>query len=300
MAERVDVAVLTALDLEYAAVRGHLTGTRRVTHQAGTVFETGTVRGTPVRVALAVAGEGNQAAAVLTERTITLFHPAAVFVVGIAGALHPGLALGDVVVATRVYAPHGGKDEATGLLARPRAWDAPHELEQPARHLARTAWWQRVLPQHTGRPCAVHFKPVVAGEVVLGSRAAWLAEYLRRHYNDAVAVEMESAGAAHAAHLNRAVPVLTVRGISDRADENKAADCAAGWPPVAAAHAAAFTIALIERIAADQPVGSTDPSYPPAPTGTGQARGTVAMHATASGQGRVYQAAGDQYIFNEE
>jgi adenosylhomocysteine nucleosidase len=316
--DRVRVVVLTALDLEYDAVRAYLTDVETMLHHAGTVFEVGRLRGTPLRIALAVAGEGNQAAAVLAERAVAAFAPGALFLVGIAGALRRDLSLGDVVVATRVYALHGGKEDASGLLARPCAWAAPHHLEQLARHVARSSWWRLALPPLPGPPCAVHFGPVAAGEVVLASRTGALTEHIRRHYNDAVAIEMESAGVAHAAHLNRAVPALTVRGISDRADEDKATTDAAGWQRTAACHAAAFSAALIECVAGTvtagagcpaQPTdlagsadreprteGDTRPSSPGAAT-AGEERTVITLHASAAGESRVFQTAGDQYIY---
>src|SRR5262249_55819453 len=157
-------------DLEYNAVRAYLTDMRTRVHPAGTLFETGIVRGTSVRIALVVVGVGNRAAAVLTERANALFRPDTVFFVGIAGALHADINLGDVVVATRVYGYQGGKEKAAEFVTRPRVWDAPHELEQRARHLARTAWWGQLLPHHTGRaPFKIYFGPVAAGEAVLDS-----------------------------------------------------------------------------------------------------------------------------------
>jgi adenosylhomocysteine nucleosidase len=301
--DRVDTVVLTALDLEYDAVRAYLTDMRTRTHPAGTLFETGVVRGTSVRVALVVVGAGNRAAAVLVERANALFRPDTVFFVGIAGALRADIDLGDVVVATRVYGYHGGREEAAGLVARPRVWDAPHHLEQQARHMARTAWWEQLLPHHNAETlCKVYFGPVAAGEVVLDSRTGPLAELIRQHYNDAAAVEMESAGAAEAAHLNRSLPMLTIRGISDRADGQKRAADAAGWQSVAASHATAFALTLAVRLAArsSRHLTDSDPHNPSLMSGSAprdQAQhGVVSMHATAFGESRVYQAGRDQHI----
>jgi adenosylhomocysteine nucleosidase len=44
------------------------------------------------------------------------------------------------------------------------------------------------------------------------------------------------------------VPALIIRGISDRADGGKAALDGAGWQPRAAAHAAAFAVAMAIEI----------------------------------------------------
>lgn len=245
---RFAAVVLTALELEYRAVREHLTDLQVWEHSAGTLFEVGTIRGTGVRIAVAIAGEGNQSSAVVTERACGAFSPRMLLLVGVAGALHTEVALGDVVVATRIYAYQGGKEDSSGFLVRPRAWDAPHHLEQRARYLTRTSWWRPLLPDITNCGFRIHFKPVLAGEVVFDSPDSSLAELAYRHYNDAVAVEMESAGVSLAARLNRALPVLTIRGISDRADGAKATYDSAGWPAVAAARAAAFALTLVASV----------------------------------------------------
>lgn len=83
---------------------------------------------------------------------------------------------------------------------------------------------------------------------MLNSRRSGFAELLREGYNDAVAIEMESAGAAQAGHLNRKLPVLVVRGISDRADGTKDTLQDNVWQQVAAEHAAAFAITLISAL----------------------------------------------------
>jgi nucleoside phosphorylase len=254
--------VLTALDLEYDAVRRFLTDLRTQTHPSGTVFEIGTVRGTDVRVALAVGGVGSRATAVLVERANTTFKPNSVLLVGIAGAVHSDLSLGDVVVATKVYSYEGGKEQGTEFLARPRAWDAPHHLEQQARHLLRTSW----LSEHTGpAPFGVHLRPIAVGEVLVDSDRSAIKERIRQHYNDVAAIEMEGSGAAEAGHLNRSLPVLVIRGISDRADGTKLATDAAGRQGDAAAHAAAFAMALVVNIATDHHPVQTSTGLPVRP-----------------------------------
>jgi adenosylhomocysteine nucleosidase len=155
---------------------------------------------------------------------------------------------GDVVVATKVYAFQSGKSDGNGFLARPQMWEAHHGLEQLAGYLAREGRWMDLVADRGRRP-AVHLKPIASGEVVINSRIGPLAEHLRLHFGDAVAVDMESVGVACTGHLNRSMPVLSVRGISDLADGNKDRADRAGWQGVAAAHAAAFALALAVEVA---------------------------------------------------
>ncbi len=228
------VVILTALELEYRAVLGHLTDARLHPHASGTLFEVGTLAGR--EVAVACTGVGNDGAAVLTERAIAEFAPALVLFVGIAGGLKDDVDLGDVVVATKVYAYHGGKEAEDGFNSRPAAWEAPHAVEQLARHVARGQ-----------SDLKVHFAPVAAGDVVLDNAASPLAAQLRRHYNDAVAIEMESAGVAKAGHLNALTSAMTIRGISDHADGMKKHADRSGSQERAAANAAAFASLLVAR-----------------------------------------------------
>lgn len=245
------VLVLTALDLEYQAVREHLTGLRERGHPAGTLFETGYLRGDGAEIILVLTGEGNLGAAVLAERAMSMFGPHAMLFAGVAGALKNDIEVGDVVVATRVYAYHGSKEEDEGVWTRPRSWEAPHELIQLAHQIARDGSWARRLPDTaSGQLPRVHFKPIAAGEVLLASRQSPTARRLHDVFNDAAAIEMESAGVAQASLFSRSMPALIIRGISDRADGSKRDLDRAGWQPRAAAHAAAFAVALVGEIIA--------------------------------------------------
>jgi adenosylhomocysteine nucleosidase len=240
------VVVLTASNLEYEAVRRKLNDLQVHRHERGTRFEIGTLPGAKYRVALGLTGKGNQPAAGLTERAIQEFSPVAVLFVGVAGALWDTTALGDVVMATHVYAYHGGTSENDGLKARPRVWEIAHGISQIASHLARTGDWTASVPSGMRAP-TVHFGAIAAGEIVHNSRISHEAKWIREHYNDALAIEMEAAGVAQAGHLSGS-PVAIVRGISDRADGTKTTSEDSTWQPLAAANAAAFAIRLAEEL----------------------------------------------------
>ncbi|MFI8530009.1 5'-methylthioadenosine/S-adenosylhomocysteine nucleosidase [Streptomyces aquilus] len=228
------VAVLTALSLEYTAVRGHLTDIHKREHPRGTRAEVGTLAGTPWSVALVQMGEGNLTAAALTERVMTWLEPDAVFFVGVAGGLKDDIALGDVVVATKVYAVHGGKETPDGFHVRPEAWRASHRLRAAAQDALRDD------------PRA-HLKPIAAGDVVLAASESALAEHLKKYYNDAAAIEMEGAGVVSAVDLAGG-DALVIRGISDRADGDKSRVDGAGWQPRAAASAASAVVAVVREL----------------------------------------------------
>jgi nucleoside phosphorylase len=247
--------IITALGLEYKAVRAWLADPRREVGSSGTRYELGRLNdsGSLWELALVEIGEGNPAAAALTTQAIDRFNPDIVLFVGIAGSLVDSVRLGDVVAATRVDAYQGGKQIAKHFLQRPVTWPSDWLLDQAARQVRQESRWLDRLgdppPQMADNfaegPPEVHLKAVLAGAVVLDSRDSQLYRFLRRNYNDAVAIEMEGVGLATAAHAAGGIPAMVVRGISDLAGGAKAETDAAGWQPQAAHHAAAFAVELL-------------------------------------------------------
>src|SRR5450755_1182424 len=135
---------LCALGLEYSALRSYIEDVQQQAHRMGTRFEVGVLQGTRWRLVLGLIGEGNMAAAAIAERAVADFDPDLLLFVGVAGALKDDIALGDVVVATRIDAYQGGK-AANEFLARPVTWSTNHRLEQLARHVALNDLWHRRL-----------------------------------------------------------------------------------------------------------------------------------------------------------
>ena len=123
---------------------------------------------------------------------------------------------------------------------------------QLARYVARSPEWT----------ATVQFKPIAAGAVLVDGRESTTAARIRQHYEDAVAVEMESAGLSQAAHLAARCPVLVIRGISDRADGTKVASDAAGSQPLAVANAAAFAAVLLRAMATAVPPRTNVGAHP--------------------------------------
>jgi nucleoside phosphorylase len=244
------IVVLTAINIEYEAVRERLIDVRRRPHDRGTFFEVGTVRGTDCRIAVGLTGKGNQPAGVIAERALQEFSPAALLFVGIAGGLWDTTKIGDIVVATHVYAYHGGTSEDDGQKSRPRVWETAHGISQLAAHVGRAGAWATHRDSETASP-HVHYGAVAAGEVVQNSAISAQARWIRDHYNDALAIEMESAGVAQAGHLH-GTPVGVVRGISDLADGTKSSASDARSQPEAAANAAAFALCLAQELINDK------------------------------------------------
>lgn len=247
------VVVLTALPAEYASVRAHIEEVEELVHPNGTRVELGRLADTEWRVAVAELGEGTVHTAALTTQIVSWLRPEALFFVGVAVGLKDDIEIGDVVIGTKVYAVQGGRQTPEGFHARPEGWQSSHRLEQAARAALRN------LDGVQG-----HLKPIACGDVSLADHESDFAEYIRRTYNDAYAIETEGSGAAHAAHLNGPLDTLVIRGISDHADARRAATDAPVAQAMAAAQAAEVLVAVLRKLwpSGDRPTpsGSSDDS----------------------------------------
>ncbi len=248
--------ILTALPVEYEAVRAHLSNLHEETHK-GTVYERGNFIGGDWswEIGIAQIGAGNTAAAFEAERAIAYFNPDIILFVGVAGGLED-VALGDVVAATTVYGYESGKAQASLFLSRPNVGESSHRLVQRAMAEGRKKDWVQSI---RGRSPAlqsiprVWVGPIAAGEKVVASTRSEVFAFLHAHYNDALAVEMEGRGFLAATHANEQVQALIIRGISDRLDRKREAD-AQGFQEMAARHASAFAFEILAKLDAQQPV----------------------------------------------
>jgi nucleoside phosphorylase len=235
------VVILTALEVEYNAVHGHLTDPKEDEHPAGSLYEVALypAKAPFCRIAIVEIGAGNRGAAVAVERAITHFSPRFVLFVGVAGGLKD-VAIGDVVCSTKVYGYEGGKEADDGFRPRPVAFNTS------ARLLARALSVKR-SHNREGGTFRVFDGPIAAGEKLVADSKSATAKLLRQNYGDALAVEMEGVGFLEGAHQSH-VEGLIVRGISDTLDGKSEAD-AGGSQARASEHAASVVFRIIEGLA---------------------------------------------------
>ncbi|MEN2383502.1 MAG: SUMF1/EgtB/PvdO family nonheme iron enzyme [Gloeotrichia echinulata DVL01] len=225
--------ILTAILDEYSAVRTHLTNLQDVEHPLGNRSQRGEYD--TWDVIIAEVGEGNIPAALETDRAIAHFHPDVILFVGIAGGIKD-VKIGDVVVATKVYYYERAKAEENSDSARPEVLKAD-DFGKDLIGLAKD--------QH--QSFSILFKPIASGETVLASSNSNKFLFVKDHYNDAIAVEMEGYGFLYAVSKNEPkVPALIIRGISDLIDGKSAAD-ATGSQPMAAKHASELAFKILEK-----------------------------------------------------
>lgn len=243
--------ILTALPVEYLAVRTHLTNPQEETHPQGTVYERGQfAAGSQTwEVGLVEIGAGNPGAALEAERAIAYFNPDVILFVGVAGGIKD-VALGDVVASTKVYGYESGKAEET-FRPRPEVGLSAYGLEQRARAEARKTDWLQRLPLAPSQSPKVYVAPIAAGEKVVASIESEVFQFLRSNYGDAIAVEMEGFGFLDATRANQQVSALVIRGISDLIYNKTEADNQ-GYQDIAARHASAFAFEILAKYHPEQ------------------------------------------------
>jgi nucleoside phosphorylase len=296
--EQKTAVILTALPVEYSAVRAHLSAPQQLVHSAGTVYEAGAFECDSFiwSVVIAETGVGNNIAAIETTRAIDTFQPAVVMFVGVAGGLQY-VRPGDVVAADYVYGYESSK--VTDVFqARIKTFGCGYPLVQRARAICRQGNWRSRIALASldcdldGSPRVdspnACVGPIASGEQVLAGEKTATHKLLETHCGDTLAVEMEGWGFLFAAHTNGDVPAIVIRGISDRANADKTEAQDRVMQPIAAEHAAAFAFELLAtfnqaesgrimaqrpwRPASAQPSGSTRDSFVRAvPAGSGTA-----------------------------
>jgi nucleoside phosphorylase len=244
------VVILTVLPIEYQAVCAHLTSFYgEVGHPQGSIYECGLfVSGEQSwRVALVQTDRGNAATAREAERAISYFKPSLMLFVGVAGGLKD-VQLGDVVVGTKVYGYESGK-AGTTFLTRPEVGNSTFRMVERAKAVARKSDWLHRLgpavPTLEASP-RIFVAPIAAGEKILSSTRSSVWKFLRGHYEDAVAVEMEGYGFLQTIHANQPLDALVIRGISDLIDDKAEAD-ATDFQTIAAWHASAFAFEVLAK-----------------------------------------------------
>ena len=151
-------------------------------------------------VTLAAAGHGKAQLAVATQHLLEREQPGALVVAGAAGALHPTLQAGDVVIGTESV-EHDYKLRF-------------HGIGPPPRHAASEALRAEILGQQPEHAFRVHSGPIAGGDedIVDADRAREL-----HRETGALCVAWEGPGGARAAAFS-GVPFVEVRAVTDAAD----------------------------------------------------------------------------------
>jgi nucleoside phosphorylase len=257
--------IITALPIERQAVVEHLREVVEDPPVAGSIYRRGTFDGVSESwdVIVAEIGAGNVVAAAETERVVSRYSPHVAMFVGVAGGVKD-VAHGDIVVSTKIYGYESGKDERS-LKLRPSVQLAAYGLEARARHEAgEPGWLGRIKRDAQSQGPVVptaKVGPIAAGEKVVASSRSRTFKFIRKHYSDAVAVEMEGHGFLLGVRMNHPTEGIVVRGISDLI-EGKDEGNDATWQPIAARHAAAFAFQVLAKYLPSGKAISAPPANP--------------------------------------
>lgn len=232
----------TALQLEFEAIKSHLTNNIPIKHpETGTYYNKGVFDedGYNCEVYIVETGAGNVRAAEETSRAMSLFKPDYVFFMGVAGGIKD-VSLGDVVASTKVIGYEGGKADE---IFKPRhdVFQSSYELEQLAKYVSREGVWTHKLQSKLIPKSFV--APIAAGEKVISSTRTEIYNNIKSFLSDALAVEMEGAGFLQAVRVF-AAPGIVIRGISDLLEKKEEADNS-GSQPIAANNAIAFAFQML-------------------------------------------------------
>lgn len=232
--------IFTALEDEFEAVREHLTDPQEQRHPRGSIYEVGTYQGknTSFRVVVKEIGPRNAGAAAEIERAIAQYDPRCVFFVGVAGGVKD-VAIGDVVIANKIYGYESGKDTDEGFKPRPVAFVPDVVLHELSRAVRRS--YNRGASNFR-----IFEGAIAAGDKVVASTRSATARLIRENYGDTLAVAMEELGFLEGAHRS-SVPAMSIRGISDLLD-GKADSDKAGSQKQASVNAAMVAFRLLHEL----------------------------------------------------
>lgn len=198
------VGIIGAMEEEVALLRAKISGgeTQKI---AGCEIYTGRLNG--VEIALLKSGIGKVSAAMGATLLLEHCRPDVVINTGSAGGLAPTLTVGDIVVSTEVRY-HDADVTAFGyeygqMAACPPAFIADATLIEIAEQSI------KALSLHAVRGL------VVSGDAFINGAERLAA--IRRHFPQAIAVEMEATAIGHVCH-NFQIPFVVIRAISDVAD----------------------------------------------------------------------------------
>ncbi len=200
------IGIIGAMDEEIALYLEAM-GQTKQTGKAGITYYEGEMEGKSV--VLCKSGVGKVNAAVTTQILIDHFQVERVIFTGVAGAVHPDLNIGDIVVSTDCV-QHDIDVSALGFapgqipFTEQWIWKADEELMQQAIEAGKGI--EAGIQVVSGR--------ILSGDQFVASRekVQWLYEQFQAH-----CTEMEGASVGQVCAMN-GIPFVVVRSMSDKAD----------------------------------------------------------------------------------
>jgi nucleoside phosphorylase len=261
-----DIGIVVPLAEEFRYIQEVTPQLESISH-AGTYFYS--LNFGAVSAVCCVAGQMGTLPALQAATRLTQFADLKMLVVlGVAGALDKDVSLGDVVVGAEIneFQANSKAESIEGgyeVRYSGRHWSLDFQIREALMNFEFSGKrffddWQAATDTHYADlgitekvdvtcPPSVHFGPIASGNVVAAS-PAFVTE-LKRIDRKFVAIDMEAAGVAFAVGERiHPLPCLVLRGISDRADDEKKVLDGQGkgaWRRYAVRNATTFLVRLL-------------------------------------------------------
>ena len=217
------IVILTAINVEYKAVKMHLKNIVEHTTSNGTIYEGGEFNFQGEKIANIIireTGSKNTTASHETEKALSNFDPDMIFFVGIAGSRKPhDFSIGDVIFPEKVYYYESGKALKDSLLARPDAVAPSFDFIERAKIERNNEGWKSLMKGTYDYSPKANLGIIASGEQLVEHYDSAVGKIIYNHYNDASAVEMENYGflkvIERQGKKTKNITAGVVRGISD-------------------------------------------------------------------------------------
>ena len=204
------IAIIAAMESEVRDMRESMDDAFKI-HHCGMNFIKGKLHGK--EVVLVQSGVGKVNAAMCTQILIDRFKADVLINLGVAGAVHPDLVLGDIVISTNsVQYDMDARAFGHPLGEIPNMDVTFFKADKNLIEIAENA--AKALNINYYKGCVM--------TADLGVDSPELKKQLLKEFNG-LCVEMEGAAIGQVAMVNN-VPYVIIRSISDKADENQLAD----------------------------------------------------------------------------
>lgn len=199
------LGIIGAMSEEIEHFISHMENIHEVQH-AGITYQTGKFHGHDI--VLVKSGIGKVNASVCTQILIDRFGVSKIIFTGVAGALHPDLDIGDIVVSHDLM--HHDMDVTALGYDRGVIPDSPMSVFAADTELVALA--EKASEQVVDRKVIIG--RILSGDTFVADRehVKWLHQEL-----GGACTEMEGAAVAQVAYMNR-IPFVVIRSMSDKAD----------------------------------------------------------------------------------
>ncbi len=198
------VGIIGAMEKEIILLKEKMK-IEKIEKKASLTFYIGQLHGKTVVIVRSGIGKVN--AAMCTQMLIDMYNVEVVINTGVAGALHPDLEVGDIVVSIDTLQ----HDIDASVFGDPRGIIPG---------MAESIFWADQKLLNIIDKISLSDQKIMKGRVLTGDQAIGCGETKRLLHEQfqGVCVEMEGGAIAHVCYLNE-IPFLIIRAISDKADE---------------------------------------------------------------------------------